>query len=74
MVRACILIRVIPKKAQNVFDSVKMVDGVKKAMMVYGRFDIAALLEMDEVSGIVNAAKRINSLDGVRRTETLIEA
>jgi len=74
VVKACILIRVVPKKARSVFDHVKMVGGVKKVMMVYGRFDMVALLEADEVSGIVNAARKINSLEGVRRTETLVEA
>ncbi len=74
MVKACILIRVVPKEARSVFDDVKMIGGVKKVMMVYGRFDLVTLLETDDISGIVNAAKKINSLEGVRRTETLVEA
>ncbi len=74
MIRACILIRVVPKKAQKVFETVKTIEGVKKVIMVYGRFDMVALLEVDELKAVVNAAKSVNSLDGVRRTETLIEA
>ncbi|RLG44312.1 MAG: Lrp/AsnC family transcriptional regulator, partial [Thermoproteota archaeon] len=53
MVRACILIRVVPKRARDVFNDIRMIGGVKKVMMVYGRFDIVALLEMDDIDGIV---------------------
>ena len=74
MVRACILIRVVPKRARDVFNDIRMIGGVKKVMMVYGRFDVVALLEMDDIDGIVNITKKINSIEGARRTETLVEA
>ncbi len=73
MVKACILVRVIPKQAGKVIEGIREVEGVKEAMMVYGRFDVAVLLEVEKTEEVLEAAKKINSIEGIRRTETLLE-
>ncbi len=48
--------------------------GVKKAYLTYGRFDIAAFLEVQDYQALKKATSEIVSWDGVRSTETLAEA
>jgi DNA-binding Lrp family transcriptional regulator len=48
--------------------------GVSKAFVVYGRFDMIAFAETDDYPEIRRLTGTINALEGVRSTETLVEA
>ena len=74
MLNACILLKVIPTKAEAVLEAVRKVRGVRKAYFVYGRFDIVVFLEAEDYSELRKATTEINGINGVRSTETLVEA
>ena len=74
MLNACILLKVVPTKADAILDSVKAVEGVRKAYFTYGRFDIAIFVEVQDYKELRNLTSQINDIEGVRSTETLAEA
>ncbi len=74
MLNACVLLKVVPTKAESILDAVKKVKGVRKAYFTYGRFDIVAFLEAEDYAELRKATTIINSIHGVRSTETLVEA
>ena len=74
MVNACILLKVIPTKTIKIVDEVLKISNVRKAYSVYGKFDIAIFVEVKDYEMMVKVTNQINSLDGIRSTETLLEA
>lgn len=70
MVRAVILVRA-PKTLTS--SKVREIEGVVDAFDVSGRFDAVALIEAGDLSVLKEAVLKIQRIDGVRRTETLIE-
>lgn len=74
MLNACILLKVVPTRAEAVLEAVKKIGGVKKAYLIYGRFDIVAFLEMKDYAELREVTSVINGIEGVRSTETLVEA
>ncbi|MFQ6076275.1 MAG: Lrp/AsnC ligand binding domain-containing protein [Candidatus Bathyarchaeia archaeon] len=73
MVRACILIRVSSGVERATVEAVKKVRGVKKAYNVFGRYDVVAFAEAPTLRGISAVSGRVNSTEGIKSTETLIE-
>lgn len=74
MLNACILVKVVPTKAESVLEAIRRVEGVRKAYFTYGRFDIVAFLEVEDYASLRKATTTINGINGVRSTETLVEA
>jgi len=74
MLNACVLIKIVPTKADLILERVKSISGVRKAYLTYGRFDIAIFLEVSDYKTIRAITEEINSIEGVRSTETLVEA
>ena len=74
MLNACILLKVVPTKADAILDSVKAIKGVRKAYFTYGRFDIAIFAEVQDYKELRKLTSDINDIEGVRSTETLAEA
>lgn len=74
MVKACVLIKAVPTKIDLVLKALREVPEVKKAYPVFGRFDIASFLEVEDSRRLSEITARINSMEGVRSTETLMEA
>jgi len=74
MLNACILVKTIPTKVDEILESIKKIEHVRKSYIVYGRFDIVAFLEVPDYATIRAITGKINSLEGVRSTETLVEA
>lgn len=74
MLNACILLKVVPTRADAVLEEIKRIEGVRKAYLSYGRFDIVVLLEARDYAEIKRVTATINSINGVRSTETLVEA
>lgn len=74
MVRACILLKVIPLRLAKVLEELSGIEGVARCYPVYGRFDVVCLVEAEDNTAIADLSARINRIEGVRSTETLIEA
>jgi len=74
MLNACVLIKVVPTKADAILNAIKKVEGVRKAYFTYGRFDIVAFLDVEDYKSLRRITGEINSFEGVRSTETLAEA
>ncbi|MEM1506833.1 MAG: Lrp/AsnC ligand binding domain-containing protein [Candidatus Bathyarchaeia archaeon] len=74
MLNACILVKVVPTKAEAVLEAIRKVSGVRKAYFTYGRFDIVVFLEAGDYADLRKATTIVNGINGVRSTETLVEA
>ncbi len=74
MLNACILLKVVPTKAEAILSAVQKIDKVRKAYLTYGRFDIAVFVKVENYEELRKVTTQINSLEGVRSTETLAEA
>jgi DNA-binding Lrp family transcriptional regulator len=70
---ACILIKTTPLEAENVLQKSKKIQGVRKAFLGYGRYDIIAFGEAPGYPEIRKISELINEISGVRSTETLVE-
>jgi DNA-binding Lrp family transcriptional regulator len=71
---ACILVKTTPTHTDGVLDAVRKLTGVKKAYIAYGRYDLIAFATATDYPGIRKLTSLVNSLAGVRSTETLVEA
>jgi DNA-binding Lrp family transcriptional regulator len=69
---AYVLIDAEPGKIWDVADSVLKIRGVKKANAVAGQFDSVAYVEFLKMDDLGRMIEKIQSLKGVRRTQTLI--
>ena len=74
MLNAVILLKVVPTKSDLILDKVLKMDCVRKAYDTYGRFDVAVFVEVKDYQMMVEVTNEVNGLEGVRSTETLIEA
>jgi uncharacterized protein with GYD domain len=74
MLNACILLKVMPTKADMILDTVRKVTGIRKAYFTYGRFDLAAFVEVEDYKKLREITTQINGIEGIRSTETLPEA
>jgi len=74
MLNACVLIKAVPTKADLILKKIKAIQSVRRAFFTYGRFDIAVFLEVEDYRSIRAVTEEINSIEGVRSTETLVEA
>jgi len=71
--KACILIKTVPTAADKILEGIVKMSGVAKAYAAYGRWDIVTFIDAPaEEIGRISA--NINSIEGVRSTETLPEA
>ena len=75
MVKAVILIKAVPTKLDAILKVLhNQTDEVYKAYLTFGRADIAAFVRGFDVKEIADLSSEINSIDGVRSTETLVES
>jgi uncharacterized protein with GYD domain len=74
MLNACVLLKVVPTKADVILGAVQAVKGVRKAFFAYGRFDVVVFLEVENYKQLRELTSQINEIAGVRSTETLAEA
>jgi len=68
------LIKTKPAASDDVLSSLRKVRGVRKAYVVYGRFDLVAFAEGPDYPTLRELTAKVNSIEGVRSTETLAEA
>lgn len=74
MLNACVLLKVVPIRAAAILEAVREIGGVRKAYSTYGRFDIAVFVEAVSYEELQEVTTNINSIEGIRSTETLPEA
>ena len=74
MVKACLLVKTTPVKGERVLEKVKKIKGVKRAFLAYGRADVVILVDTEKYEEVLNITSKVHGIDGVRSTETLIEA
>ena len=74
MLNAVILLKVVPTKSNLILEKVLKMDCVRKTYDTYGRFDITIFVEVKDYQMMVDVTNAINGLEGVRSTETLLEA
>jgi len=72
--KVCILIRVLPGKGKEALESVRKFPEVKKAYIVFGRYDLIALAEAPNYRAASALTARMNSIKEFKSTESLIEA
>tara|TARA_B110000014_G_scaffold256654_1_gene240054 strand:+ start:515 stop:736 length:222 start_codon:yes stop_codon:yes gene_type:complete len=70
MVKAVILVK-SPKKL--IAARLRKVDKIIESFPVSGQFDAVAVIEVEELSQIMNIATQIQKIPGVERTETMVE-
>lgn len=70
--KACILMKVNPGKHNEVAAQVKGLEGVKFAFPTLGRQDVVVNLEFKSIQDLSFLISRIQAIDHVRGTETLI--
>ncbi|MFQ5711497.1 MAG: Lrp/AsnC ligand binding domain-containing protein [Candidatus Geothermarchaeales archaeon] len=70
---ACILIRVLPGKSMGVLESVKKLPEARGVFLVFGRYDIVVFAEAPSADALRKLSGEVNSIRGVKSTETLIE-
>lgn len=71
MLEACTLIKAIPTRVEEILTSIREYNEIKKAYIVYGRWDIVAFIEISDYKRLKSLTSEINSIEGVRSTETL---
>lgn len=72
MTYGCVLVNVENGKMAQVLEKIKKVDGVIDVFECFGRFDIVAILQANDVSELALLTAEINSIEGVEKTETLV--
>ena len=71
---ACILIKTKPLQSSDILNEAKKLKGIRKVFIAYGRFDLVAFAEANDYPELRKLTGTINSIAGVRSTETLAEA
>lgn len=73
MSRVYMLINVLPGKDRDIRDTLRGINGIVNADVITGQFDIAAVLEADDINDIfTRILKKIRKIKGITRTETFI--
>ncbi len=72
MVSVYVLIRADGDKVWETVTGVKEIDGVTRAEVVTGPYDVILMAELPSVEGLRRLMKSVHDVDGVERTETCI--
>jgi DNA-binding Lrp family transcriptional regulator len=73
MVHQLILVRAKPANQSKFVAAAKKVKGVADAYPVFGRFDVAVLVEGKTKEELHRATREILAISGVKSTETMLE-
>lgn len=74
VLNTCTLIKTKPTLTDEVLEKTRKLSDVRKAFVAYGRYDLVAFATCDDYSEIRKLSSAINAIEGVRSTETLVEA
>ena len=70
MVKAIVLVK-SPKKLMAA--KLKQVDSIQESFTVSGQFDAVAVIQVEKLSQIKDVTTEIQKINGVERTETMVE-
>ena len=73
MLSACVLIRTVHGRFEDVVEFLSRLDGVKKIFPTLGRYDVVVDLEVSDVNALDVTVLRMGKFAGVVFTETLVE-
>ncbi len=71
---ACLLVKTTTFQSDEILEKISKLSGVRKAFIAYGRFDLVVFARAQNYDAISKLSIAINSMQGVRSTETLVEA
>ena len=69
---AGVLIKVDPKRTKDVYEQIKLMEGVSTIAAVFGRFDLVVMIRALDLDAAGRMLSRIRGVEGVLATETLI--
>lgn len=69
---AAVLIRCEPQKESAVLDAVRKLDGLFYVYLLFGRYDMVALVRALDLGSASDVVARIRTVNGVISTETLV--
>jgi DNA-binding Lrp family transcriptional regulator len=72
MVSVYVLIRADGDKVWETVTGVKEIDGVTRAEVVTGPYDVIMTAQLPSVEGLRHLMKSVHDVEGVERTETCI--
>ena len=73
MTKALMLIKSSYGGALLITQEAKKVSGVEEVYLVFGRYDVAAFIDVADFQRVKETAVKVGQLEGVRSTETLPE-
>jgi uncharacterized protein with GYD domain len=71
---ACLLVKTTTFESESILKKITKIHGVRKGFVAYGRFDLVIFARVPDYETIRKLSVTINNMDGVRSSETLIEA
>ncbi len=69
---AGVLIRTEPQKERPVFEALKKMEGLSYVYMLFGRYDMVALVRALDLEAAATIVAKIREVEGVTSTETLV--
>jgi len=69
---AGVLINTDPAKTREVYEKLKVIEGVANITAVFGRFDLVVMIRALDLDAGAKLIAKIRSVEGVTATETLI--
>jgi uncharacterized protein with GYD domain len=73
LLSACVLIRTVHGRFEDVVEFLSRLDGVKKIFPTLGRYDVVVDLEVSDINALDATVLRMGKFAGVVFTETLVE-
>ena len=73
LLSACVLIRTVHGKFEDVANSIRQLKGVQRIFPVLGRYDVVVDLEASDLKELNATVLRMGNFVGVVFTETLVE-
>ncbi|MFB0526243.1 MAG: Lrp/AsnC ligand binding domain-containing protein [bacterium] len=68
-----VLVRLEAGKEESVLAKIRDVKGVKKVQAVFGRWDLVATVEAQDLNALTSLViKNIRAIEGISATETLV--
>jgi uncharacterized protein with GYD domain len=73
LLSACVLIRTVHGRFEDVVEFLSRLDGVKKIFPTLGRYDVVVDLEVSDINALDATVLRMGKFAGVVFNETLVE-
>ncbi len=73
MSKGCFLVRFKPGMISQAFETIEQIDQVKVVFLVFGQWDAVVFTETPDSASMVQLVIKINSIEGVKSTESLLE-